>query len=114
MRMMLAGATIAALGALIVAGAASPTMAYAGFIIMGLGASVLSPTAFSQVGRLSTPQRRTRAIARATLLGYFGYFIGPPVVGFIAGNFGLPAAFVFAAGMLSFIWILAPHLKARL
>ena len=38
-----------------------------------------------------------RAVARATLLGYFGYFVGPPTLGFIAGAFGLRFAFVFAA-----------------
>ena len=111
--MMLGGATIAAIGALIVAAATSPAIAYAGFITMGIGASVLAPMAFSLVGSLSDAPKRTRAVARATLLGYFGYFIGPPLVGFIAGTFGLPAAFVFAALMLTFVWLLAPQLKAR-
>lgn len=111
--MMLGGATLSAIGALIIAAAANPATAYAGMIIMGIGASVLAPLAFSQVGALSTPQRRTRAVARATFLGYFGYFIGPPLVGLIAGAIGLPAAFIFAAALLSLIWPLAPMLKAR-
>ena len=68
----------------------------------------LAPTAFSLVGRLGPPQARARAVARATLLGYFGYFFGPPSLGFIAGAFGLRAAFVCAACMLLFIFILAP------
>ncbi|MEI6099379.1 MAG: MFS transporter [Alphaproteobacteria bacterium] len=109
---MLGGATVSALGALIVAAAISPVMAYLGFITMGIGSSVLAPMAFSQVGALSPPQQRTRAIARTTLLGYFGYFIGPPTVGAIAGTLGLPAAFVFAAAMLCLVWLLAPKLKA--
>jgi predicted MFS family arabinose efflux permease len=109
---MLGGATVSALGALIVAAATSPAMAYLGFITMGIGSSVLAPMAFSQIGALSPPEMRTRVIARATLLGYFGYFIGPPMVGFIAGSFGLPAAFIFAAAMLSVVWLLAPKLRA--
>ena len=112
-RLMLAGATLAAGGALIVAAAVSPAMAYAGFIIMGLGASVIAPLAFSLVGSLSTPQQRTRAIAKATFFGYFGYFIGPPLTGFVAGSLGLPAAFVFAAAMLGTIWLFAPRLQTH-
>jgi predicted MFS family arabinose efflux permease len=102
------GALISALGALGAAFATSPTMAYAGFIVMGIGSSVIAPTAFSLVGRLADPQARARAVARATLLGYFGYFFGPPTLGLIAGAFGLRMAFVFAALMLLMVLVLAP------
>ena len=51
--------------------------------------------------RRSAPEARARAVARATLLGYFGYFFGPPAIGFIAGSFGLRFAFVCAAVMLA-------------
>jgi MFS family permease len=102
-RLMRGGAMVAAIGALIAAGATSPFMAYAGFIVMGIGASVIAPTAFSLVGRQAQPEARARAVARATLLGYFGYFFGPPLLGFLAGTFGLRAAFVFAAVMLCVI-----------
>ncbi|MFN7225414.1 MAG: MFS transporter, partial [Paracoccaceae bacterium] len=111
-RLLTAGAVIAAIGALGAAGAQTPLMAYAGFIVMGLGASVIAPTAFSLVGRLARPEARARAVARATLLGYFGYFFGPPMLGFVAGNFGLRMAFVFAAGLLLAVLVLSP-LMAR-
>jgi MFS family permease len=102
------GALISALGALGAAFATSPTTAYAGFIVMGIGSSVIAPTAFSLVGRLADPRARARAVARATLLGYFGYFFGPPMLGLIAGAFGLRMAFVFAALMLLMVLVLAP------
>lgn len=107
-RLLVAGAAIAAMGALGAALAESPATAYAGLIVMGIGSSVIAPTAFSLVGRLSAPEARARAVARATLLGYFGYFFGPPMLGLIAGSFGLRFAFVFAATMLMAVWILAP------
>jgi MFS family permease len=107
-RLLVGGALVSACGALVAATAISPTMAYAGFIVMGVGSSVISPTAFSLVGRLADPESRARAVARATLLGYFGYFFGPPMLGLIAGSFGLRYAFVFAAVMLLAILILAP------
>jgi MFS family permease len=111
-RVLTAGALISAIGALGAALATSPAMAYAGFIVMGIGSSVIAPTAFSLVGRLADPSARARAVARATLLGYFGYFFGPPTLGFLAGAFGLRFAFVFAAAMLMSVLVLAP-LMAR-
>ncbi len=106
------GAVIAAIGALIASQAGGPGMAYLGFIVMGIGASVLAPTAFSLVGQMSDTGARARAVARATLLGYFGYFFGPPLLGVIAGTFGLRMAFVFAACLVGAIFLLAP-LMAR-
>lgn len=113
LRLLAAGAGIAATGALTAAMATSPAMAYAGFVIMGIGSSVIAPTAFSLVGRLALPEARARAVARATLYGYFGYFFGPPVLGVIAGNFGLRMAFVFAAVMLVCVPLLAPLMLRR-
>jgi MFS family permease len=113
-RLLVGGALISALGALGAALAATPVQAYAGFIVMGIGSSVIAPTAFSLVGRLSAPEARARAVARATLLGYFGYFFGPPLLGLIAGGFGLRFAFVFAAAMLMVVLALAPAMaRAR-
>ncbi|MGL6211246.1 MAG: MFS transporter [Paracoccaceae bacterium] len=106
--LLIGGAMLSATGALIAAAAVNPPMAYAGFIVMGVGASVISPTAFSLVGTMARPESRARAVARATLLGYFGYFFGPPMLGLIAGSFGLRFAFVAAAVMLLGVLILAP------
>lgn len=107
------GAVIAAVGALVVAQAASPLVAYLGFFVMGIGASVLAPTAFSLVGQMSPDEARARAVARATLLGYFGYFVGPPLLGVLAGTFGLRFAFVWAAGLVALVFVLAPMLKRQ-
>lgn len=101
------GAILSACGAVAAAAADSPAMAYAGFIIMGTGSSVIAPTAFSLIGQKAAPAARARAVARATLLGYFGYFFGPPLIGLIAGQFGLRFAFVFAGGVLLSVPVLA-------
>ena len=110
-RVLIAGAIISSTGALIAAWAVSPAMAYAGFIVMGIGSSVIAPTAFSLVGALAKPELRARAVARATLFGYCGYFFGPPALGFLAGAFGLRAAFVFTAVMLLGVVLLAVRLR---
>jgi MFS family permease len=88
-------------------------MAYAGFIVMGIGSSVIAPTAFSLVGRLAAPEARARAVARATLYGYFGYFFGPPMLGFLAAAFGLRWAFAAAAIALMAVLVLAPLMGRR-
>ena len=80
---------------------------------MGIGASVLAPTAFSLVGQMSAPEARARAVARATLLGYFGYFVGPPLLGLIAGTFGLRSAFIYAACLVGLVFVLAPVLARQ-
>jgi MFS family permease len=110
-RLLAGGAVVAAIGALVAAAAQSPAMAYAGFIILGIGASVVAPTAFTLVGQMARPEARARAVARATLLGYFGYFFGPPLIGFIAAGFGLRAAFASAAVALFAVVLLAPLMQ---
>ena len=111
--LLTAGALVSAVGAFAVAAAVTPWMAYAGFIVMGIGSSVIAPTAFSLVGSQAAPEARARAVARATLFGYFGYFIGPPGFGFIAGSLGLRYAFVFAAVILLMVPILARIMARR-
>jgi MFS family permease len=107
------GAVIAALGALMASQAGGPGGAYLGFIVMGIGASVLAPTAFSLVGQLSHPEARARAVARATQLGYLGYFLGPPLLGLIAGTFGLRMAFAWAAVLVGAIFLIVPLLQRQ-
>lgn len=108
LRLLTYGAVIAGIGALIAAAAVNPAMAYAGFIVLGIGASVVAPTAFTLVGQMARPEARARSVARATLLGYCGYFFGPPMIGVIAASFGLRAAFACAAVALLAVTVLAP------
>ena len=112
-RLLMAGAVVAASGLIVAATASGPGMAYAGFVVAGIGGSVISPTAFSMVGALSRPQARARAIARATLVGYLGYFVGPPAFGFLAGGVGLRITFGVAALLLASILVLAPIMGRR-
>ena len=105
------GVVVAALGMVMTALAPSPLAVHLGLVVTGLGTSVIAPTAFSVVGRLSDPGRRALMIARTTTLGYLGYFFGPPMIGFIAASFGLRAAFSFTAFALLAVVALAPLLR---
>lgn len=112
-RLLMGACVVAGTGLSIAASATSPPLAYLGFIIAGIGGSVIAPTAFSMVGALSAPQARARAIARATLVGYLGYFVGPPSFGFLAGTLGLRVTFIAAALLLLSILVLAPIMGRR-
>lgn len=68
-------------------------LGYLGFGMLGLGVSVIGPLALAWVGRLVTAEHRTLAISRVAVLGYSGFFIGPPLMGFLSEGFGLAVSF---------------------
>lgn len=99
-RLICWGAVIAGLGTAMVGLAPNASVAYVGLVLAGLGGSVLAPTTFAIIGRLTPRERRAHVIARTTTLGYFGYFIGPPALGFLSEVLGLKWALVAMAGVL--------------
>jgi MFS family permease len=96
-RLLMAGTVVCALGLCLAALATTSALAYAGLVVMGLGGSVLAPTAFSAIGRLTPEPLRAHVLARATALGYMGYFFGPPVLGLLSDAFTLRVAFLVVA-----------------
>lgn len=112
-RMLRGGLAIAVIGVVLVVVAPGPAGAYAGFVVMGLGASVVVPTALSMIGRLSAAETRSRAIARATVLGYLGYFLGPPMLGLAAELAGLRLAFALVAVILAASMLVTEALVRR-
>lgn len=112
-RLMRGALMVAASGAAIAGLAPVPLVAYLGFAVLGLGASLLVPTGFALIGRLAAPEARARAIARAAALGYMGFFFGPAIIGIVAELAGLRAAFgavslVLLSGLIA-LALLARH-----
>jgi len=69
-------------------------MTFLGFFITGIGLSNIVPIAYSIAG--NTPNVKPAVgIAMATTIGYSGFFIGPPVIGFLADTFDLRWALCF-------------------
>lgn len=98
-RLIVAGALVAASGMTVVALAPAPGVVYGGLVVMGIGASVIAPTGFAVIGRMTPEHARGLVLARATALGYLGYFFGPPVLGLLSQLLTLRWAFL-AAGVL--------------
>ena len=103
-----------ALGAFIAAAAASTGVAYLGFVILGLGVSVIVPMGFAVLGQVVTDEARTKAIARAAAFGYIGFFIGPPIMGFLSEWRGLSASFTFVGVALLLVPLITLILAKRL
>jgi MFS family permease len=82
---------------------------FVGFFLVGLGLSTIVPIVFSSAGNLRNISP-SAGISMATSIGYTGFFIGPPTIGYLAEAFGLRIGlgfvlflFVFMAGILVFI-----------
>ena len=63
-----------------------------GFFLVGAGTSAVVPFTYSEAGRNS--QRSTSsAIATISAIGFLGFLIGPPLIGWIAGATNLKVSF---------------------
>jgi MFS family permease len=72
------------------AAALSPVLPLAliGFALAGLGVANAFPTAMARVGILAGPH----GVATASTLGYAGFLLGPPAIGFLASALSLRVA----------------------
>lgn len=77
------GGGVAALGMSLALFGGSPAFALAGFAGVGAGFSVVFPIVLSTAAR--TPGVAPgAAIAAMSTMGYFGFLVGPPLIGFVA------------------------------
>jgi MFS family permease len=67
-----------------------PEVVIVGFILVGLGLSNLVPIFFGSAGRHKAGAGP--GIAAVTTIGFFGFLVGPPLIGTLASLFSLPAA----------------------
>ena len=92
-----AGAAMASLGAVIVAVAPVPLVAYFGFGLIGLGIAGVGPVGLAMVGRMVSARQRTAAVARAAVIGFMGFVLAPTMMGLMSQAFGLGPAFLAVA-----------------
>ena len=96
-RLVAISAGIGTLGAALVALAPTQSLAVIGVGLIGAGVAVTVPSANSLLGRRVAPAARARAISRAWMVGFTGFFLGPVAMGAIAQTAGLAAAFFAVA-----------------
>lgn len=89
---------------------ATPAWVIVGFGMVGLGLATVVPTVYGAAGR-SPNMSAGVAIAAVSTVGYTGFLIGPPLIGWIADFSGLRTALVVVA-VLAFGMVAAAD-KAR-
>lgn len=109
----LGAATLVRLGGSLAAGGFAlalcvphPAAAFVGFGGVGAGLATVVPMAFAATGR--TPGMAAgMALASVTTLGYLGFLLGPPVLGFAAEGLGLRNALGILVGTSALVAALA-------
>ncbi|MGD1889337.1 MAG: MFS transporter [Cyclobacteriaceae bacterium] len=107
------GSSIAAIGLLVVVLVQLPVGAIIGFGLVGIGLSNVIPIIFSSAG-YANPDEPGRGIAAVTTMGYFGFLIGPPMIGFIADGFSLNIAWVMLIVALGLVVAIAPRIIRKI
>ncbi len=85
------GSVVAAAGLALALACPTVTAVLAGFALVGAGFSTLVPLAFSAAGREGGVSPGV-AVASVSTLGYLGFLLGPPIIGFAAELLGLRGA----------------------
>ncbi len=103
---------VAAAGMALAVGTSWPWVSLVGFGLVGAGCSTVVPCVFSAAGRM--PGVRTGvALASVTTMGYLGFLIGPPLIGFVAQGIGLRGALGLLVGTSVLVALLAGTLRER-
>ncbi|MCP9763952.1 MFS transporter [Lacihabitans soyangensis] len=97
-KLMLIDALLAIFGLGIALFFVSVWSTFLGFFLVGLGLSTIVPIVFSSAGNLKNISP-SAGISMATSIGYTGFFIGPPAIGFLAETFGLRLGLGFVLGL---------------
>jgi MFS family permease len=73
----------------------NPWVVLLGFFIVGLGISTIVPIVYSTAGNTEGVSPSV-GIAMATTIGYSGFFVGPPTIGYLSDVFSLRIGLTFA------------------
>ncbi|MEM7510866.1 MAG: MFS transporter [Bacteroidota bacterium] len=86
---------------------AGPYISLLGIFLVGLGLATVVPIVYSAAGNAPGVAPGV-GIAMATTVGYSGFFVGPPLIGFLADTIGIRLAFVYTlilfVVMLALVW----------
>jgi MFS family permease len=80
----------------------SPLMVVLGFGLVGFGVSTIVPIVYTLAGRSSTLSPSV-ALAAVSTVGFSGFLIGPPLIGFLAHEISLRWALLVVALLGIFI-----------
>ena len=90
-------------GLLLVCSTISAYLALMGFALMGGGTAVIFPLAMSAAAQRSDRSAAVNVAALAQI-SFFTFLVGPPILGFIAENFGIRFSFGICLPLLLVSW----------
>lgn len=99
-----------AIGMLLAVGLPLPNVVITGFLIIGLGVAVVVPLVYSEAGRSETMSAGI-ALAAVSTVGYTGFLMGPPLIGFVAEAATLRIALALVIALGLGIWLLARKVR---
>jgi MFS family permease len=107
-RVLVFGGLVTCVG--MIAAALSPVLplALVGYALAGLGVANAFPTAMTRVGILGGPN----GVAAASTLGYAGFLLGPPAIGFLATALSLRVALT-TVSLLALVGVALARVAAR-
>ena len=87
---LVGGGALAGIGLALAVALPVPLVAAFGFALVGLGLGNVAPVAFSAAAR--TGANPAAGVAPVATVGYAGFLLGPPIIGFLSGAAGLRVA----------------------
>jgi len=82
-----------------------------GFLLVGAGVSSVVPLVYSAAGKSKTLSPGM-ALAAVSTIGYLGFLVGPPLIGFVAQASSLSISFSIIALMGTCIAVMGSRVKA--
>jgi MFS family permease len=111
-RMVRTGATISSVGLGLGLLINTPAAMIVAFGLVGLGVSILFPLVFKSAATFPGVSRG-RAVAGVATIGYTGFLIGPPLLGWIAEPTSLRVSLAIAVVLCAAVALLAPATSRR-
>lgn len=99
-----------ALGMALAVSVSFPVAVIIGFLIIGFGVAAVVPLVYSEAGRSETMSAGI-ALAAVSTVGYTGFLMGPPLIGFVAEAATLRVALSLVVILGLTIWLLAHRIK---
>ena len=109
-KLLLISSLLLGLGALLIASFHSLIPAILGFMLCGFGVSCVVPFLFSHAGKSATMSSGV-AIAAVSTIGYLGFLIGPPLIGFLSSAFGLRYTYFLVVALAGVMGVLIGRIK---
>lgn len=83
---------------------------YTGIFLIGMGLSTIVPIVFSSAGNIQGIAPSV-GISTASSIGYTGFFVGPPAIGYLADMYGMRLAFGFILMLFLVLISILPFIK---